>query len=664
VDGLAEGSVVTSPYSPQPLEALMAAQTSVGLVLGALLWLRRLRPQWATLLLLAAIALVVVIPVEQEFVTGIGVTLGPDFVKKTLRLAAAMATLAALLTRRPAFMVVALVGEAAFWPITGYIRDCDWELAGAHLAFFGLLVGVHYRTSDTVRLAAPIKVLELPTGVWVDDVGAFLVGTVAAAIACRILLHGWTNSGDEWANTFEAALFAKGRAYTSVPRCTEAFRSFWVFPYMGRTVPEYTPGWPYFMTPFVVLHVAWLAGPASLGVLAAGVSRLARRAAAGFGQGTKPPPVAQVRVAGRFAAAAVVLGSTMLINGGSRYPHLFVAGMYAWSVEGLLAIASPGLSRAAQWRWGAVLGGCAALLVSARPADGVLLGTGLGAYFVYALVRRRMEWRSVVSATVAASVIGILSLVILRLQMGKWFATGYSLNPVFYPWNHFAWSVPKPNEYRAGLPFATGAYCWLPCSPAVGLAGVAACRGRAQRMGFIFFLSYLPHVVFYSLLEIGRNYDLGYGPRYQLPMVVPMAVGTGVMFGYLWAAASRRWSSMPAAREGGPLAVAVVSMLVGVVRIAPLVYPNTYADVQVHNRLHEALARANVHDAIVFAGSGLNNTDPMDLTENLPLDLYPNQDVLIALDRNPDVERCVKELYPKRHFYRAIAGPPLQIVPF
>jgi hypothetical protein len=655
---------VNSPYTTQPLEAYMAAQTSVGLVIGSLLWLRRLRPPWATLLLLGAIALVVLIPVSGELVTGIGGTVSPDFAKKTFRVAAAMATLAAVLTRKPAFIAIALLGQAAFWPITGYIRESDWELAGAHLAFFGLLVGVHYRTTEAVRLASPVKGLELPTGVWIDDVGAFIAGTVAAAIVCRVLLHGWTNSGDEWANTFEAALFAKGRAYTSVPRCTEAFRTFWVFPYMGRTVPEYTPGWPYFMTPFVALHAAWLAGPASLGVLAAGVSRLGRRAAAGFGQGTRPPPVAQVRAAGRFAAAAIVLGSTMLINGGSRYPHLFVAGMYAWAVEALLTIASPGLSRPAQWRWGAVLGTCAALLVSARPADGVLLGTGLGVYFLYALVRRRMDWRSVVSAAVSMSALGLLTLVILRLQMGKWFTTGYSLNPIFYPWNKFGWSLPKANEFRAGLPFATGAYCWLPCSPAVGLAGIAALRGRAQRLGFIFFLSCLPECIFYLLLEVGRTYDHGYGPRYQLPLVVPMAVGTGVMFGYLWAAAARRWASVPAVQDGGPFAVGVVAMLLGVVRVAPLVYPHTFADVQAHNKLHEALARANVHDAVVFAGSGLNNTDPMDLTENLPLDLYPNQDVLIALERNPELVRCVKELYPKRHFYRAVPGNPVTIAPF
>jgi hypothetical protein len=105
-------------------------------------------------------------------------------------------------------------------------------------------------------------------------------------------------------------------------------------------------------------------------------------------------------------------------------------------------------------------------------------------------------------------------------------------------------------------------------------------------------------------------------------------------------------------------------MAIGIVRVAPLVYLPTYSDVQAHNRLHEALARADLHNAVVFAGSGLNNTDPMDLTENLPLDLYPNQDVLVALERGPEVVRCVKDLYPRRRFYRAVPAPTVQIVPY
>jgi hypothetical protein len=144
-----------------------------------------------------------------------------------------------------------------------------------------------------------------------------------------------------------------------------------------------------------------------------------------------------------------------------------------------------------------------------------------------------------------------------------------------------------------------------------------------------------------------------------------MAVGTGVMLGRLWSAAREPRTDVAPLQAGGPAAVALVAVVLGVVRIAPLVYPHTYADVvQVHNRLHEAVARLRPHNAIVFGGPGLNNTDPMDLTENLPLELYPNQDVLFAIDRGPDAVRCVREQYPGRSFYRATPGNPVRVVPF
>jgi hypothetical protein len=480
-----------------------------------------------------------------------------------------------------------------------------------------------------------------------------------------VLLHGWTNSADEWANTYQAALFANLRAYGSVPRCAEAFRSFWVFQYEGRSFAQYTPGWPYFMTPFVLFRVPWLAGPASLGLLAAGVARLGRRAAAGFAPGEGEPSAVEVRAAGRFAAVAILLGSTMLINGGSRFPHVFTAALYAWSVEALFAITTPGLGTRERWGWGIALGTSTSLLLATRPGDGATLGVGLFAYFAYALARRRIGWRALVGCAVAFGLLGGLTLVILRLQLGEWFKTAYSLSPIIYPWNTIGWSLPKANEYKWGLPLATGSYCWWPCSVPVGLAGLAALRGRSQRMAGVFLLSYVPFVVFYTLLESGRGYDLGYGPRYRLPWVVPMAVGTGVMLGRLWSAARERRGNVDPVHAGAAMAVALVAVILGVARIAPLVYPYTYVDVvQVHNRFREAVARLRPHNAVVFGGKGLNNTDPMDLTENLPLELYPNQDVLFAIDRGPDAVRCVREEYPGRSFYRATPTNPVQLVPF
>ena len=641
----------------------MAAQTGVGLVLGALVWGRRVRPWPAAALLLAAIGLAVVMPVDGEFLRGLGMTLSPEHPKRVLRVAAALASVGCLATRQWRLALVALLGEAALWPITTYIVDCDADLAAAHLAFFGMLVGL-YRTPDApdAKAEPPHAGASLDPAVLEvvgrDDALAFGIATLAAWAVCWGVLRGRTDSADEWGYTYQAALFARLHAYGSVPHCSEALRSFYVFQYMGRSFAQYTPGWPLFMTPFMLFRVPSLAGPASLGLLAAGTARLARRAAAGVDPGTSPS-ASRVRACGWFAAAAVVLSSTDLINGGSRYPHVFVAAMYAWSLEALCLVTQRELAIPLQRRWGAVLGGCSVLLLAARPADGATLGFGLLVYFVYAVARRRVAWQGVGAAAAVAGAVGALTLVVLRLQLGVWFKTGYSLAESIYPWAKVAWSLPRANEYRWGIPLATGSYCWWPASPAVGLAGIALLRGRARRLGLVFFCSAVALLTLYTLQELGRGFDFGYGPRYELPLVVPMAVGTGIVFSYLWTLA--RSSQGDALAAGGPVAVAIGSALLGVIRIAPLVYPFNYADVHSHNRLHDAIDLSSPHNAVVFGGAGLNSTDPMDLTENLPLDLYPNQDVIIAIDRGPEETQCVQKYFHGRTFYRALPGDPVRL---
>ena len=653
---------MNSPYTAEPLVALMAAQTSVGMGLTALLWLRPLRPRVATLLLAIAIWLCVLSPVDADFLRGLAFTVGPHHLAHVLEISAALASVAAVLTRRPWLIAAAVLGEAALWFLTGYITGSDWDLAAAHIAFFGALIGWHWHAFD--GLAAPEHATPpLLRRYVLDDLALAAIGTLCAAVVCTVVIKRYTVSGDEWANTYQAAVFAKLRAYAGEPRCTAAFQAFWVFPYMGRQFAQYTPGWPLFMAPFAAARVAWLAGPFSLGLLVAGAARLARRAAAGFTAGTRPPSASLVRAAGWFGGITTILSSTLLLNGGSRYPHVFVAATFAWAVESLCEIATP-VSPARQRGYGAILGTCTALMVSARPADGAMLGVGLFVYFVYALVRRRIGWLALASATVAFVFWGGLSLVILRAQLGRWFQTGYSLAEVIHPWVKSGFSMPKPSEYRWGVPLASGAYCWWPLSPAIGLAGIAAVRGRARALLPIFLCSCVPFLTFYVVSEFGRNALLGYGPRYQLPLVVPMAAGTGLALATLWDAARRRFTAASALRLGGPAAVAIAAILLGVVRIAPLVYPYALADVEVHNRFHEALKAHPVHDAIVFVGSGLNNTDPMDLTENLPLDLYPDQDVLVALDRSPELVACVKDLYPTRRYYRAVPGAEVTIVPY
>jgi hypothetical protein len=653
------------PYTSEPIDALIAAHTSVALVLGGALWLRGIKPRAATVLLLGAIALAVVAPIgtapfaDGEFLRSVGLAVGPHFAKPVLKLAAGLATMSALLSRRRPLVVLAIAAEVVLWPITDYVQSCDAELAAAHMALFGLLVGVAWRAAPASSQDPPRS---LPPDPPREEVAAFVLATVAGAITCRVLLHGWTSSPDEWANTYQAALFAKLHAYGSVPRCAESFRAYWVFQYMGRAFAQYTPGWPLFMAPFVFVGAPWLAGPASLGLLAAGVMRLGRRAAMGLPESNPPLPATAIRMAGRFAALALVLSPMALCNGGSRFSHVFIAGMFAWSVEALCTVATAGLAPRAQWGWGVTLGGCASFMLAARPLDGGALGLGLLLYFAYATRGGRVGWRAIAGASVAFGVVGGVTLVILRLQLGKWFTTGYSLTAVTYPWAVFGWSVPRADEFKWGIPIAAGAYCWWPCSPAVGLVGVAATCRRERRMGFIFFVSCLALMVAYTLTEFGRKLDSGYGPRYVLPCIVPMAVGTGVVLARLWCDALRRarWTNW---RHSAPAFVTFAAVLVGVLRIAPMVYPYVSADVSRYNWLRVAIGRRDLHDAVVFGGKG-DVTDPLDLPENMPLDLYPAPDVLLAVDHGPEALQCVRDAYPDRSLYRAVFGRPAQMFPY
>jgi hypothetical protein len=360
----------------------------------------------------------------------------------------------------------------------------------------------------------------------------------------------------------------------------------------------------------------------------------------------------------------MALNPLVLINGASRYPHVFVAAMFAWSVELLCSAATPGLARRHSWKLGALLGTCAAFMLFARPGDGATLGIGLALYFALALARRRLDWRAAAGAAAAFAAVGGVSLVILRLQLGRWLSTGYSLNEIIYPWNVPKWSIPGPGDYRWGLPLATGAYFWWPCAPALGLAGLASLSGGARRLAFIFFFSAIPVLALYTTCEYGRGFDFGYGPRYSLVHVVPMGVGTAVVLARLWDLARSPSVHRAAIAAGGPAAVALAAIVVGMIRIAPLVYPPTYADVHEHNRLHDGIDRAGLDNAVVLAGPGLNNTDPMDLTENLPLELYEHQPVLIAIDRGPESVRCVREHSQGRTLYRAIPGDPAGLMPY
>ena len=545
----------------------------------------------------------------------------------------------------------------AVWVLTKcpeWFDDSMSEINALNLIWIGVALGLARRRHDS-----PPSRDDLALPARSHDIAIFVAATLAAALTSIYVLQRADGSADEWAYTWQASVFAKGHLYGTFPPCQNAFQAFYVFPWGGKLFSQYTPGWPLFMAPFVLFGVPWLAGPVSHGLMAVGVARVARRAVKLDGRGTN----ASIAAAGFIAAGVATFATTTLLVGASRYAHVFVAALFAWAIEALLVICTDKPSADRQLRWGVLLGSAIALMGAARPADGATLALGLAIYYVYSLAKRRIGMQAFLGTLIGFVLWGGLALVILRMQLGEWFKTGYSIYSLIHTWDKVQYGWPHSNEWKFAMPLATGSYSWFPCSLAVGLAGIVSLRRGARGVIFMTLLGVFFFDLHYQYLDLARGFDWGYGPRYETPFIVPMAVGTGVAFSWLALAARRHSDARGAFYAGGPFAVALATMIVTVVRLWPLLYPGVYAHVHQHDSLNQRIRELDIHHAVVIAQVGATGFAPLDLPENYPIDLYPNQDVLIAVDHKPEYTQCVRANFPDRAIYRA-TGNPVVITPY
>jgi len=647
---------MNSPFTDHPLDAFIIAETSVALTLTAVLFHRRARPSFASSLLLAAVWLAAGQPALLRSIRELGIPSFPMLGKGgwpifLLDIAGALCALGALATGRRRVAAVGVLVAAALHGVDRYIQNSTGDLAALHVAFVGLLIGLCCR-EEAHAVASPRPSLSYR---W-DDALLAVLGTTLGVVVCWGVLDGLIDSADEWAYTVQAAIFAKGRVFAPLPQCSAAFENFWVFHAGNREFSEYTPGWSMFVAPFMTLGVVWLAGPASLGLLGAAVARLTRRVVRDAGYRAM-----DVRAAGVVAGLAVMLGSSMLLNGGSRYCHLFVSACFALALESVLAVGS--VDERSKVAHGARLGLASAWLLSTRPADGATLGVGLFVLYAIALVRGRIPRQSVLASVATFATLGGIVLVVLRLQLGRWFMTGYALNPILRPWNDVTtFSIPNADEFSWSVPLATGAFCWWPCAPSVAFAGLASLGRGARLAKWGIVLCFVPFLMFYMLIEVGRGSDWGYGPRYQLPLVVPMAIGVGAVLGPLVTMA-RRGYALGKLYPAAPLALALSAWIIGIVRIAPLMFPYARAVVEVHDTLALALRSAPIDDAIVLASGPIGGVNPLDVTENLPLMLYPEQRIFVANEVDAGTLACLRAHYPARRIFRVVEGPPIGFAP-
>jgi hypothetical protein len=653
------------PYTLDFNECYLVAQWGAAILLTAALFFWRLSNATRAVLLLgiwtAAVALIVPSSLGQ-----LSFKPGPLAFREVLMITSALGVLAAIVAGRVGVAIVAALGVYPLWWLTGTLRGSDAELAALHLGWLGLVTGLLGK-GPRPRSQEPPPVETEPSYL-LHDTMAFTGATVLAALMCVYVHHKREGGADEWGYTFQAAVFAKGRIYGQSPRCVTYLENFYVYDWMGRRFSQYTPGWPLFMVPFVWIRQVWLSGPFSLGVLAWGMARLGRSAMRWFGKRDAPPSAREIAAAGTWAAVMASIGTTLIVNAASRYPHVYTLALYAWTLEALMQVGTPGLPRQRQILWGLVLGTASVHMVAVRPADGAFMGIGVALVFVWFLARRQVGWRAFVAATAAFGFWSFVMLGILRLQLGSWFTTGYKLNEVFHTWNVVKFSKPQLQEWKYGLPLATGAYAWWPASVPLGLAGLSHARGKARALIFAMVVSCVPYIVFDEYLDLGqRGIDWGYGPRYLMILMVPMMVGAALVLAPLTRAALSHGDGerSPLAR-GGPLALVLLAVVTAWFRIVPLEWATTAEHTFKHSALNRAIDDAGLKNAIVLASYPTTEFDNLDLTTNYPTDLYPDQDVIIAIDHQTPKEaaECLRSAFPGRRLYRASGREEVRITPF
>ena len=640
------------PYTDRFPEAASLAGQSVAAALTAVVWHRPVRTRAANLLFGASIWTAALCPVLPEITRALHL----DFDFKAmvaLQVSAALATLAMVLHGVRRLAVTAVIGQFALYGLGEHLRDSNFELAALHLMWCGLLLGLH------ALFAAP----PLPDDVPVSDGrqgrsfarhdALIFLGTVALALVVTIFVFDRViYNGDEVAGTFQADVYGHGRAYAPIPPCPSMFDNYWVFRHQGRAFSQYTPGWALFMAPFSRLGVIWVAGPVMAGILAIALARLSRRVATGLGR-TPQASARIVSIAGVLGPALGFLGPALLLNGASRFSHTMVLACFAWSVESLCMMCDRGVAHRPARAYGFLLGSALALGLATRPADGALLGLGLFLYFVWALYRRRLRWNALLAAAIGFACFGGLTLIILRLQLGVWFKTAYALSPSIHGEAVLRLSWPNPGEWKYGVPLATGSFCWWPVAPALGVAGLMQrIHGRERRVPFMLAISTLALLGFYFMVEFGRGNDDGLGPRYTLPVVVPMAIGTAAILAPLLA---RAWAPVAGLRARtralGPALLAAAAVVYGVARIAPLMYPIAHDQYVNWTAPLRGARKMKLKNAIVIIEPGRVPAHETNLAQNAPMD--PNPPVLFLIRRGPEDEACARAHFPGRTWYRA-----------
>jgi Dolichyl-phosphate-mannose-protein mannosyltransferase len=516
------------------------------------------------------------------------------------------------------FIVLGLVTTTTF--VWSTYRGAELEMARSSIPWFVLasaaatVAGRHGALPLVKRLVS--SAVQNPERQIKIIVFAVLVALLFNA---RWVLDAFLNSGDEYAYYLQASTYALGRLWVDAPSPESAFELMRFLPKDGKWLSVYQPAWGLILAGPVALGIpVWVVNPL-LGALTTFVFfRLARRL---------------MRVeAAVLATLGLCTSAFFLLNFASLFNHgpSALAGL-------VFALCGVGFFQSGDKRLALLAGVSLGALGSLRAPNAVVLVIP----FVVAVLMTRKRWLGLVWMGLGGLPFAILLLGYNKLITGdplllvqNWLLRGSE--PIGAP---SASSLVETAKRLARL------LLWT--SPAISIGWPVAFLAVARRRQ-LSFVDWLAPFTVIAFAFYGGEGGAQYGPRYYFEGWSFALLTVGKAIEPIFSAGARRAEWLAAA------VLAHLSFQLGYLGPRAL---REHRIVIERQGLYAQVAEAKLENAVVLVLDDVGHTRPMP-----PRDLVRNglkvgdEPVTYALDKDDATTQVLRDIFPKRRFYRYYRG--------
>ncbi|MEP6621651.1 MAG: hypothetical protein ABJE47_20150 [bacterium] len=299
-------------------------------------------------------------------------------------------------------------GRAVAWWTSAVEQWTVWSLV-----LFGIaLVTGRLFPSRVERGVATASRLLLRPSSWTFAVAV-------GALACALSLHfGWRLFnlqpvvGDEFTQRWQAHVLAGGRLFARTQYPQEFFSTIETMDVNGRWFSQFPIGGPAMLSLGVVAGVPWLVNPLLAGVAAAALYLFV----SAIGD----------ELTARGTGILFALSPFVLFMAGSEMNHV---STLAFTMIGLAALPRwwAAQSRAGAMRTAAIIGGSLAIAATIRPFDAAVVGACIGAFQLWAVIKRR----ALLPSLAVQIAVGLVPLALMFLAnnatLGQPFAFAYDV---------------------------------------------------------------------------------------------------------------------------------------------------------------------------------------------------------------------------------------------